>query len=145
MVIFAYSADDDTGAPVYYVVPKSQPSGSASASQFETEASSSGMTIGSDDLSGLLSLGYSYATRAQFWLWGLIVDYFVQHHGRQQPAGDNVARWFPSDNTRRYILRYIVTKWIFDGNYALPVKEALSLVPGRERYALELGTRDGTW
>jgi hypothetical protein len=45
-------SDDGTGAPVYYVVPESQPSDSESVSQFGTETTSSGMTIDSDDLSG---------------------------------------------------------------------------------------------
>jgi hypothetical protein len=71
MGVFAYSADDHTGAPVYYVVPETQPSSSESVSQFETDASSSGITIESDELSGSLKLGHSWVACAQFWLWGI--------------------------------------------------------------------------
>ncbi|QRV90215.1 methyltransferase domain protein [Ceratobasidium sp. AG-Ba] len=71
--------------------------------------------------------------------------YFVLHHGRQQPASENVAKWFPLDNIRRYILRHIVTNSVLGGDYVGPVEEVLAQVDGRERKVLELGTRTGTW
>ncbi|KAG8750582.1 hypothetical protein FRC12_012813, partial [Ceratobasidium sp. 428] len=45
----------------------------------------------------------------------------------------------------RYVLRYLVNNWLFSGNYVGPVKEVLAPQAGRQRRALELGTRTGTW
>ncbi|KAG8718092.1 hypothetical protein FRC08_005979 [Ceratobasidium sp. 394] len=122
MSVFAYY-DTDTGATVYHVIPSSESISSESSFPSETESLSSGTTIQSDDLPG----------------------YFVLHYGRQQPASDNVVRWFPSDNIRRSILKYMVNNWLFGGNYVGPVREVLAPLAGRERRVLELGTHAGTW
>ncbi|KAB5588897.1 Methyltransferase domain containing protein [Ceratobasidium theobromae] len=89
----------------------------------EAESAISGLTIQSDDLH----------------------EYFVEHHGRQHPAGESAVRWFPSDNTRRYILRHVLNKYLYGRNYFGPVGEILRFAPGRRYKVLELGTRDGTW
>ncbi|KAG9114066.1 hypothetical protein FRC07_007686, partial [Ceratobasidium sp. 392] len=122
MPVYAYY-DADTDARVYHVIPSPDSSLSEFTFSSESDSAASGVTIESDDLPG----------------------YFVIHHGRPQPAGDSAARWFPSDNTRRYILQSLVSKWVFGGEYIGPVKEMLAPVPGRQRQALELGTRSGTW
>ncbi|KAG8718088.1 hypothetical protein FRC08_005975 [Ceratobasidium sp. 394] len=119
--------DPDTNGFVYHVEPDLHTFYSESISEIssETESSESGQTIGTDDLPGKEA-------------------YFVQHHGRPQPAG-NTVWWFPADNTRRFILRHFVESYIHGGNYAPIVKEMLPLDPGRTYHVLELGTRDGTW
>ncbi|KAG9076923.1 hypothetical protein FRC06_009212, partial [Ceratobasidium sp. 370] len=121
MSVFAYY-DTDTEATVYHVMPDLGEISSESSFRSETESMCSGTTIWSDDLPG----------------------YFVLHYGRPQPASDNIVRWFPSDNIRRYILRSLVNKWLFGGNYVGPVREVLTPLAGRERRALELGTHAGT-
>ncbi|QRV82187.1 methyltransferase domain protein [Ceratobasidium sp. AG-Ba] len=119
--------DPDTDGTVYHVSPgPSTMTEDDADSMFMSSAGSltSDVTIHTEDLPG----------------------YFVTHNGRQHPATPGIARWFPSDNIRRYILRTLVNKWIFGGNYVGPVKEALApLEGGRQRCALELGTRAGTW
>ncbi|KAG8684405.1 hypothetical protein FRC09_015417, partial [Ceratobasidium sp. 395] len=122
MTVYAYY-DADTDARVYHVIPSPDSSPSEFTFESESDSAASGVTIESDDLPG----------------------YFVVRHGRPQPAGDNAAQWFPSDNTRRYILQSLVSKWVFGGEYIGPVQEMLAPVPGQERQALELGTRSGTW
>ncbi|KAG8681835.1 hypothetical protein FRC09_017200, partial [Ceratobasidium sp. 395] len=122
MGVFAYF-DPDTNATVYHVLPDSGSNSTISTFQSETESLASGSTIQSDDLPG----------------------YFILHHGRQQPASGNIVRWFPSDNIRRYILRYLSYTWAFGGNYVGPVEEILAPIVGRERRVLELGTKTGTW
>ncbi|KAG9104074.1 hypothetical protein FRC07_009856, partial [Ceratobasidium sp. 392] len=130
MSVFAYF-DSDTGATVYHVLPGLESDGSESSMFYsETESEATGTTIQSDELPGKFK-----------WDCG----YFVLHHGRQQPASDKVLRWYPSDNIKRYILRYIVNHWLFGGNYVGPVRNILAPAAGRERRALELGTRTGTW
>ncbi|QRW04411.1 hypothetical protein RhiLY_03410 [Ceratobasidium sp. AG-Ba] len=71
--------------------------------------------------------------------------YFIIHHGRQQPASDNAPKWFPSDNIRRHILRYLVSKTLLGGHYSGPIKDMLTPLDGRVRQALDIGTRTGTW
>ncbi|QRV73649.1 methyltransferase domain protein [Ceratobasidium sp. AG-Ba] len=122
MSVFAYY-DADTGGTVYHVIPDSDTEYEPSTIYSETDSSVSGETIQSDDLPG----------------------YFILHHGRLQASGDDVVRWFPSDNIRRYVVRYLASKCVFGGNYVGPVKEALAPIEGRSRLALELGTRTGTW
>ncbi|QRV75524.1 methyltransferase domain protein [Ceratobasidium sp. AG-Ba] len=122
MGVFAYY-DADTDAMVYHVIPSPESDLAPSNFHSETESLVSAATIESNDLPG----------------------YFILHHGRQQPANDNAIKWFPSDNIRRYMLRYLVLKSIFGGDYIGPVMDALSPVEGRERYVLEVGTRTGTW
>ncbi|KAG9098001.1 hypothetical protein FS749_004925 [Ceratobasidium sp. UAMH 11750] len=122
MDAFAYY-DADTGATVYHVLPDSGSIASASSFQSETESVTSDTTIQSDDLPG----------------------YFVLHYGRQHAASENVVRWFPPDNIKRSILKYLVTKSLFGGNYIGPVREILTPVAERERRVLELGTQAGTW
>ncbi|KAG8749928.1 hypothetical protein FRC12_013148 [Ceratobasidium sp. 428] len=121
MGVFAFY-DTETDDTVYHVTPDPQPDEEVPF-EHETDSSTSDMTICTDDLPG----------------------YFVLHNGRQQPANSNVARWFPSDNVRRFILRSLASKWIFGGSYVGPVKEALAPLAERRRKALELGTRAGTW
>lgn len=115
------SYDSVTGGLVYHVVPD-PPTNAQSISDIvsETESDMSGMTIFSDD----------------------VPEYFIEYYGRQQPASENAIRWFPADNTRRYILRHVVDKYVLGFNYFGPVKEVLA---GPGRNALEIGTRDGTW
>ncbi|QRV97976.1 methyltransferase domain protein [Ceratobasidium sp. AG-Ba] len=116
--------DPDTDGVVYHILPSLESELALSSFRSETETDTdSGATIESSDLAG----------------------YFVLHHGRQQPAGDNSVKWFPSDNIRRYMLRYLVTKNVFGGDYVGPVKEMLAPLDGRVIHALELGTRTGTW
>ncbi|CUA69963.1 hypothetical protein RSOLAG22IIIB_08806 [Rhizoctonia solani] len=117
--------DPTTSGLVYYVVPDPQPDGTDLESEIESEAEStaSGLTIHSDTISG----------------------YFVEHHGRQQPASENAIRFFPSDSTRRYILRHIIGKYLFGGNCSGLVRDMLTSDPRRSFHVLELGTRDGTW
>ncbi|QRW04415.1 methyltransferase domain protein [Ceratobasidium sp. AG-Ba] len=122
MGVFSY-LDSDTGATLYHVIPS--PESEAPPSEFysETDSTVSASTIQSDDLPG----------------------YFVLRHGRQQPASDNIAKWFPSDNIRRHMIHYFIMKSLFGGHYSGPVKEALSPINDRQRQLLELGTRTGTW
>ncbi|KAG9098009.1 hypothetical protein FS749_004933 [Ceratobasidium sp. UAMH 11750] len=118
--------DPDTNGFVYHVEPDAHQfySESVSGISSETESSEeSGVTIGTDDLPA----------------------YFVQRHGRPQPAGNNTVWWFPADNTRRFILRHFLESYIHGGNYAPVVKEMLPLGSRWTYHALELGTRDGTW
>ncbi|KAG8732705.1 hypothetical protein FRC10_000750 [Ceratobasidium sp. 414] len=122
MAIYAYY-DVETDGKVYHVIPSPQSSPSEFTFGTESDSADSGVTIESDDLPG----------------------YFVVQHGRQLPASDSAAQWFPSDNVRRYILQSLVSKWVFGGEYIGPVKEMLAPVLGRQRQALELGTRSGTW
>ncbi|QRV97630.1 methyltransferase domain protein [Ceratobasidium sp. AG-Ba] len=122
MGVFAYY-DTETDGTVYHVIPSPESESTPSSVYSETESSPSGVTIESDDMPG----------------------YFVLHHGRQHPADDQIAKWFPSDNIRRYTIQYLIMKHIFGGDYVGPVKEMLAPVQGRERQALELGTRTGTW
>ncbi|QRW12207.1 Retrotransposon gag protein [Ceratobasidium sp. AG-Ba] len=121
MGIFAYY-NADTEGTVYHVVPSPTSEFAPSSIYSETESSGSGETIESDDLPG----------------------YFVLHHGRQHPASDRVAKWFPSDNIRRYTVAYLVARSIFRGDYVGPVREMLAPLCGRKRQVLELGTRIGT-
>ncbi|QRV97632.1 methyltransferase domain protein [Ceratobasidium sp. AG-Ba] len=122
MGVFAYY-DVDTEGTVYHVIPSPTSEFAPSSIYSETESSGSGETIESDDLPG----------------------YFVLHHGRQHPASDRVAKWFPSDNIRRYTVAYLVARSIFGGDYVGPVREMLAPLRGRKRQVLELGTRIGTW
>lgn len=118
--------DSETDGLVYHVVPDPQTHRIEPISDVsETESSVSGLTIQSGDVPG----------------------YFVEHHGRQQPAGENAVRWFPADNERRYTLRHMLNKYLYGHNYIGPVKEMLMAGPGagRKHHALEIGTRDGTW
>ncbi|QRV73725.1 methyltransferase domain protein [Ceratobasidium sp. AG-Ba] len=71
--------------------------------------------------------------------------YFVIHDGRPQPPSNNVLKWYPCDNIRRYVVRYLACKFVFGGHYLGPVKEILAPIEGGSRQALELGTRTGTW
>ncbi|QRV82181.1 methyltransferase domain protein [Ceratobasidium sp. AG-Ba] len=116
--------DPETNGFVYYVEPEVHTFYSDSVSDIsgETETSESGRTIATDDLPA----------------------YFTEHHGRPQPSG-NVVRWFPTDNTRRFIVRHFVESYIHGGNCAPIVKEILLPKLGRTYHVLELGTRDGTW
>ncbi|KAG9078673.1 hypothetical protein FRC06_008247, partial [Ceratobasidium sp. 370] len=114
--------DADTEGVVYLVTPDPQ-SDIESSFEDDMDSSTSGTTICTNDLPG----------------------YFVIHNGRPQPANSNVARWFPADNVRRFILRSLASKWIFGGNYIGPVKETLAPLVERKRQVLELGTRAGTW
>ncbi|QRV75505.1 methyltransferase domain protein [Ceratobasidium sp. AG-Ba] len=120
MGVYAYY-DTNTDSVVYHVVPSPQLTPSTIHS--ETESTSSGSTIESEDLPG----------------------YFVVHHGRQQPANDNVVKWFPSDNIRRFVMQYLASKSIFGGDYVGPVKQLLAPTGERQRQVLELGTKTGTW
>ncbi|QRV90568.1 methyltransferase domain protein [Ceratobasidium sp. AG-Ba] len=122
MSVFAYY-DADTDATVYHVMPGTESEYEPSTFSSETDSASTSMTIQSDELPG----------------------YFIVRHGRPQPANVNAPKWFPSDNIQRYVIRYLVNKSFFGGDYSGPVKEILSPVKGRERHALELGTRTGTW
>ncbi|QRV89071.1 methyltransferase domain protein [Ceratobasidium sp. AG-Ba] len=122
MAIFSYY-DTETDAIVYHVIPSSDTDYAPSTISSETDSTLSGTTIRSDDLPG----------------------YFVLHHGRQQPASKNLAKWYPSDNIRRYVVRYLVSRSTFGGDYIGPVKEVLAPLRNRERHVLELGTRTGTW
>ncbi|QRV92914.1 methyltransferase domain protein [Ceratobasidium sp. AG-Ba] len=124
MGVFAYR-DDETDATLYYVVPSPTSDADISTTAyFDTETTtSSGATIESDELPG----------------------YFVLHHGRLQPANKNIARFFPTDNIRRYVLHYLVAKSVFGGDYDGPVGEILAPTEGKKCYALELGTKTGTW
>ncbi|CAE6531082.1 unnamed protein product [Rhizoctonia solani] len=117
--------DATTSGLVYYVASDPQPNETDLESEIESEAEStaSGLTIHSDNISG----------------------YFVEHHGRQQPASENAIRFFPSDNARRYILRHILGKYLFGGNCSELVRDMLTSDPRRRFNVLELGTRDGTW
>ncbi|CAE6376906.1 unnamed protein product [Rhizoctonia solani] len=117
--------DTATSSLVYCVIPDPQPNGTDLESEIDSvsESTASGLTIHSDNVSG----------------------YFVEHHGRQQPASENALRFFPSDNARRYILRHILGKYLFGGNYSGFVKDMLTSDPQRRFNVLELGTRDGTW
>ncbi|QRV90570.1 methyltransferase domain protein [Ceratobasidium sp. AG-Ba] len=122
MSVFAYY-DADTDATVYHVIPSTECEYEPSTFSSETDSVSTTTTIQSDDLPG----------------------YFILHHGRPQPANINASKWFPPDNIQRYVVRYIVNKSIFGGDYSGPVKEILAPIKGREQHALELGTRTGTW
>ncbi|QRV88534.1 methyltransferase domain protein [Ceratobasidium sp. AG-Ba] len=122
MGVFAYY-DTDTGGIVYHVTPDSDVDYEPSTIYTETDSSTSGESIQSDDLPG----------------------YFILHHGRPQPSIDGIAKCYPSDNIRRYVVRYLVIKSVFSGDYVDAVKEALAPIEGRSRRALELGTRTGTW
>ncbi|QRV89072.1 methyltransferase domain protein [Ceratobasidium sp. AG-Ba] len=122
MAVFSYY-DTETDAIVYHVIPSPDADYAPSTIDSETDSTLSGTTIRSDDLPG----------------------YFVLHHGRQQPANTNLAKWFPSDNIRRYVVRYLASKSTFGGDYIGPVKEVLAPLLKRERHVLELGTRTGTW
>ncbi|QRV78108.1 methyltransferase domain protein [Ceratobasidium sp. AG-Ba] len=125
MAVFEYR-DTDTDATLYYVVPSPRLDDDVStASYFESETttSSRGMTIQSDELPG----------------------YFVLHHGRQQPASENLAKFFPTDNIRRYVLHYLVAKSVFGGDYDGPVGKILAPTEGKTHHVLELGTKTGTW
>lgn len=117
--------DPETDGLVYRVVPDPCRAESISDITSETESSASGMTILSEDLP----------------------DYFIEHHGRQQPASENAVRWFPADDTRRYILRHVLRKYLFGNNYVGPVEEMLWLDAGamKRHRVLEIGTKDGTW
>ncbi|QRV90567.1 methyltransferase domain protein [Ceratobasidium sp. AG-Ba] len=122
MGVFAYY-DADTDGTVYHVIPSPESEYAPSSFPSETDSSSSATTINSDDLPG----------------------YFVLHHGRPQPASKSAPKWFPSDNIQRYVIRYLVSRCVFGGDYIGPVKDVLAPIKGRERHALELGTRTGTW
>ncbi|KAG9098054.1 hypothetical protein FS749_004824 [Ceratobasidium sp. UAMH 11750] len=113
--------DANTEGMVYLVTPDPQADVESPFGD-DTDSSASDATIHTDDLPG----------------------YFILHNGRQQPVSNNIARWFPADNVRRFILRSLASKWIFGGNYIGPAK-ALAPLAGRKREALELGTRAGTW
>ncbi|KAG8729217.1 hypothetical protein FRC10_004160, partial [Ceratobasidium sp. 414] len=122
MSAFAYY-NTDTDATVYHIIPDPESTSSGSSFQSETDSLCSGTTIQSDDVPG----------------------YFVLHYGRQQPASDNVVRWFPAYNIKHYVLRYLVNKWLFGGNCIGPVREILAPLAERERRALKVGMKAGTW
>ncbi|QRV90563.1 methyltransferase domain protein [Ceratobasidium sp. AG-Ba] len=122
MGVFAYY-DTDTQGIVYHVIPGSESQYAPSAFSSETDSRLSRTTIQSDDLPG----------------------FFVLRHGRPQAANENVPKWFPSDNIQRYVIRYLIGKSVFGGNYVGPVKDILAPIEGRELRALELGTTTGTW
>ncbi|QRW04417.1 methyltransferase domain protein [Ceratobasidium sp. AG-Ba] len=122
MGVFAYY-DAETEGAVYHVIPSPESEQAPSLIDQESTSTGSRITVQSDDLPG----------------------YFVLHHGRQQPASSNIAKWFPSDNLRRDLLRYVIANSVLGGNYIDLVKEGLAPVDGRERRVLELGTRTGTW
>lgn len=117
--------DAETDGVVYRVVPDPQAHESISDITSETDTSSSGITLNSEE----------------------VLEYFVEHHGRQQPASKNAIRWLPTDNTRRYILRHVLAKYLYGHNYIGPVKEILlsDSRTGGQHHALQIGTRDGTW
>ncbi|QRW12848.1 methyltransferase domain protein [Ceratobasidium sp. AG-Ba] len=122
MPVYAYY-DADTEGEVYHVVPDSDGDDDMSTLESQTESMASATTIQSDDLPG----------------------YFVLHHGRQQPAADNIAKFIPTDNIRRYILRYLINKSVLGGDYLGPVRDILAPVQGKQKHVLELGTKTGTW
>ncbi|QRV92915.1 methyltransferase domain protein [Ceratobasidium sp. AG-Ba] len=125
MGVFSYY-DEESDATLYYVVPSPNLSNTevSTTAYFDTETTtSSGETIESDDLPG----------------------YFVLHHGRQQPASENLAKFFPTDNIRRYVLHYLVANSLFGGDYDGPVRKVLAPHEEITRHALELGTKTGTW
>lgn len=119
--------DPEAHGLVYHVVPDPRTYHPESISDITSEAESSdaGMSIYSDDLP----------------------EYFIEHHGRQHPASENAVKWFPTDNTKRYILRHVLSKYVYGHNYVGPVKEILRSDPGagKRPHVLEIGTRDGTW
>ncbi|QRV98218.1 methyltransferase domain protein [Ceratobasidium sp. AG-Ba] len=122
MGVFAYY-DNNTDGIVYHVIPSPESEYAPSTIYSETDSTLSGTTIRSDDLPG----------------------YFVVQHGRQHPASENIVKWVPSDNIRRHVLRYIMSRSIIGGNCTEPVKKMLAPVEGRKRHVLQVGTRTGTW
>ncbi|QRW12815.1 methyltransferase domain protein [Ceratobasidium sp. AG-Ba] len=122
MGVFAYY-DTDTDGIVYHVIPSPQSEYAPSTIYSETDSMLSGTTIQSDDLPG----------------------YFVVHHGRQHPASDNVAKWVPSDNIRRHVIRYLLAKSMVGGNCTEQVKKMIAPVEGRKRRVVQVGTRTGAW
>ncbi|QRV98219.1 methyltransferase domain protein [Ceratobasidium sp. AG-Ba] len=122
MGVFAYY-DTNTDGIVYHVIPSPQSEYAPSTIDSETDSTLSGTTIQSDDLPG----------------------YFVVHHGRQHPASENVAKWVPSDNIRRHVIRYLLAKSMVGGNCTEPVKKMLAPVEGRKRRVVQVGTRTGAW
>ncbi|QRV90565.1 hypothetical protein RhiJN_18583 [Ceratobasidium sp. AG-Ba] len=122
MGVFAYY-DTDTQGIVYHVIPSPETHYAPSIISSEAGSGLSGITIQSDDLPG----------------------YFILHHGRPLAANENVPKWLPTDNIQRHVIRYLIVKSIFGGNYVGPVRDILAPVEGRELRALELGTRAGTW
>ncbi|QRV82186.1 methyltransferase domain protein [Ceratobasidium sp. AG-Ba] len=115
--------DQDTDSIVYYVAPSPDSDNEQSTLESESESMASGTTIMSED----------------------VQDYFILHHGRPQIAATNVARWLPSDNIRRYVVHYLIFKWLLGGDYAGPVHEMLALTFDQKKAVLELGTKTGTW
>ncbi|QRV98290.1 methyltransferase domain protein [Ceratobasidium sp. AG-Ba] len=122
MPVYSYY-DPDTNGEVYHVVPDSEDNDYMSTLESQTESMASATTIQSDDLPG----------------------YFVVHHGRQQPAVDNIAKCFPTDNLRRCILRYLINKSVLGGDYLGPVRDVLAPVREKRKHVLEIGTKTGTW
>ncbi|QRV84223.1 methyltransferase domain protein [Ceratobasidium sp. AG-Ba] len=122
MPVYAYY-DADTDGEVYHVVPDSDGDDDMSTLESQTESMASATTIQSDDLPG----------------------YFVVHHRRQQPAVDNIVKFFPTDNVRRYILRYLVNKSVLGGDYLGPTRDILAPIRGKQTHVLEIGTKTGTW
>ncbi|QRV75816.1 methyltransferase domain protein [Ceratobasidium sp. AG-Ba] len=122
MGVFAYY-DTDTQGIVYHVILSPDTQYTPSTFSSETDSGLSGTTIQSDELPG----------------------FFVSHHGRPLAASENVPKWLPADNIQRYVIRYLIGKPVFGGNYVGPVGDILAPVEGRELRALELGTRTGTW
>ncbi|KAF8608583.1 hypothetical protein BDV93DRAFT_541072 [Ceratobasidium sp. AG-I] len=116
--------DPETDDIVYHVAP-SHHAESISDIISESDSSLSAVTISSDEVD----------------------SYFITQHGRLHPASENALRWFPSDNTKREILRHVVDKYAFGHNYMGPVKEILHSNPGegRQHHLLEIGTRSGSW
>ncbi|QRV98292.1 methyltransferase domain protein [Ceratobasidium sp. AG-Ba] len=131
MPVYTYY-DPDTDGEVYHVVPDSDQDDYVSTLESQTESMDSCTTIQSDELP-------EQETDVP------LEGYFVVHNGRQQPAIDNVAKFFPTDNVRRYILKYFIDKSLLGGDYLGPVRDVLAPVRGREKYVLDLRTTTGTW
>ncbi|GAB1522423.1 hypothetical protein RhiTH_005540 [Rhizoctonia solani] len=120
-----YDITTNAESPVYCVIPNLHPDTVDLESVIDSEAESaaSGLTINSEN----------------------VPEYFVERHGRQQPASENALRFFPADSTRRYILRHILGKYLFGGDCSGFMNDMLTSNPERRFNVLELGTRDGTW
>ncbi|QRV98289.1 methyltransferase domain protein [Ceratobasidium sp. AG-Ba] len=132
MPVYTYY-DADTDGVVYHVVPDPEDEDdNMSTLESQTETIDSYTTIQSNEL-------------PEQEMDMIPEGYFVIHHGRQQPAIDNIAKFYPTDNLRRYILRYLVNKSVLGGDYLGPVRDILAPIRERQRHVLELGTKTGTW